>query len=365
MSRPPYSKIAKGLPSVTPFVGPEAIERKKGKQFRVRIGANESAFGISPKAAAAMKEAAKDVSLYCDPEGYNLRAELAVIHNVGIENVTLGAGIDDLLGLIIRICMNPGDVVAASLGSYPTFAYHVAGFGGKLETVPYRRDRNDLAALADLVTKRKACMLYLANPDNPTGSYYGSNTINDLLEHMPSDCFFILDEAYLDFVPSDTILPIDVNDPRLIRVRTFSKAHGMAGSRVGYAIGNADIIQMFDKVRLHFGVNLLGQIGALASLRDPNFIAKVTRAVEAGRKEYYELAVETGISALPSHANFVAFDIGSRERAEAAINMLIDRGVFLRKPNVTGLDRLIRVTVGTLEDQAIFSELFRDTMNDI
>ena len=365
MSRPPYSKIAKGLPSVTPFVGPEAIERKKGKQFRVRIGANESAFGISPKAAAAMKEAAKDVSLYCDPEGYNLRAELAVIHNVGIENVTLGAGIDDLLGLIVRICMNPGDVVAASLGSYPTFAYHVAGFGGKLETVPYRRDRNDLAALADLVTKRKACMLYLANPDNPTGSYYGSNTINDLLEQMPSDCFFILDEAYSDFVPSDTIFPIDVNDPRLIRVRTFSKAHGMAGSRVGYAIGNAGIIQMFDKVRLHFGVNLLGQIGALASLRDPNFIAKVTRAVEAGRKEYYELAVETGISALPSQTNFVAFDIGSRERAEAAINMLIDRGVFLRKPNVTGLDRLIRATVGTLEDRAIFSELFRDTMNDI
>lgn len=365
MSRRPYSKIVAGLPAVTPFVGPETIERTKGEQFLVRIGANESAFGISPKAAAAMSEAAKDVACYCDPEGYDLRAELAVIQGVGIENVTLGAGIDDLLGLIVRIYMNPGDVVTTSLGAYPTFAYHVNGFGGKLETVPYRKDRNDLAALADLAAKRKSCILYLANPDNPTGSYYGSNTINDLLDRVPPDCLFILDEAYLDFVPNYTILPIDVDDPRLIRVRTFSKAHGMAGNRVGYAIGHKDVIQMFDKVRLHFGVSLLGQIGALASLRDPNFIAGVKKAVKAGRKEYQELALETRILALPSQTNFVAFDIGSRERAEVVMKTLIEKGVFLRKPNVPGLDRLIRATVGTPEDRAIFSELFRDTMNNI
>jgi len=366
MSRPPYSDIVAGLPSVTPFVGPETIERQQGKTFRVRIGANESAFGVSPRAAAAMSEAAAGVAWYCDPEGYELRAELAAIHGVGIENVTLGAGIDDLLGLIVRMYMNQGDAVAASLGSYPTFAYHVDGFGGRLETVPYRNDRNDLMALTDLAARTKACILYLANPDNPTGSYYGSNAIGDLLDRLDrvsSNCLFILDEAYLDFVPPDTMLPIDVDDPRLIRVRTFSKAHGMAGARVGYAIAHRDIIRTFDKVRLHFGVSLVAQAGALASLRDPDFVAGVVKAVEDGKKDYRKLAEDAGISALPSQTNFVAFDFGTGERAGAVMNTLIERGVFLRKPVAPDLDRLVRVTVGTPDDRAVFSELFEDVMN--
>ena len=362
MSRPPYSEIVAGLPSVTPFVGPETIERQQGQPFRVRIGANESAFGVSPRAAAAMSDAARGVAWYCDPEGYELRTELAGMHGVDIDNVTLGAGIDDLLGLIVRMYMNPGDAVAASLGCYPTFVYHVDGFGGRLETVPYRNDRNDLMALTDLAAKRKARILYLSNPDNPTGSYYGSNAIGDLLDRVPPDCLFILDEAYLDFVPPDTILPIDVEDPRLIRVRTFSKAHGMAGARVGYAIAHKNVIRTFDKVRLHFGVSLVAQVGALASLRDPGFVASVVRAVEEGRQDYRELAEDAGVSPLPSQTNFVGFDFGTGERAGAVMNALIERGVFLRKPAAPGLDRLVRVTVGTPEDRAIFSELFRDVM---
>ncbi len=368
MSRPPYSEIVANLPSVTPFVGPETIERQQGKTFRVRIGANESAFGVSPRAAAAMSEAAQGVAWYCDPEGYELRAELAAMHGVDIGNVTLGAGIDDLLGLIVRMYMDPGDAVAASLGCYPTFVYHVDGFGGRLETVPYRNDRNDLTALTDLAERTKACILYLANPDNPTGSYYGSNAISDLLdrlERVSPGCLFILDEAYLDFVPPDTVLPIDVDDPRLVRVRTFSKAHGMAGARVGYAIAHKDIIRAFDKVRLHFGVSLVAQAGALASLRDLEFVASVVKAVDAGKEDYRELAEDTGISSLPSQTNFVAFDFGTGERAGTVMNTLIERGVFLRKPAAPGLDRLVRVTVGTPGDRAVFSEMFREVMNEV
>ncbi len=365
MSRPPYSEIVASLPAVTPFVGPETIERTQSKRFRVRIGANESAFGVSPRAAAAMREAASGVAWYCDPEGYALRSELAGMHGVGIEHIALGAGIDDLLGLIVRMYMNPGDPVAASLGCYPTFVYHVNGFGGRLETAPYRNDRNDLTALTDLAAQQKARILYLSNPDNPTGSYYGSNAIADLLDRLPPDCLFILDEAYLDFVPSDTILPIDVDDARLIRVRTFSKAHGMAGARVGYAVAHRDIIQAFDKVRLHFGVSLQAQVGALASLRDPQFVAEVVEAVEDGRRAYYALAADAGVATLPSQTNFVAFDFGTGERATTVMNALIERGVFLRKPVAPGLDRLVRVTVGTPEDRAVFAEMFRTVMNEM
>ena len=365
MSSPSYSAIVENLPSVTPFVGPETIERRQGKPFRVRIGANESAFGVSPRAAAAMSGAARGAAWYCDPEGYELRTELAAMHGVDIENVTLGAGIDDLLGLIVRMYMDPGDAVAASHGCYPTFVYHVDGFGGRLETVPYYNDRNDLTALSDLAAKQKASILYLSNPDNPTGSYFGSNAVSDLLDRVPPDCLFILDEAYLDFVPPETVLPIDVDDPRLIRVRTFSKAHGMAGARVGYAIAHRDVIRTFDKVRLHFGVSLMAQAGALASLRDPGFVASVVKAVEAGREDYRELAGDTGISSLPSQTNFVAFDFGTGERAVTVMNTLVERGVFLRKPAVPGLDRLVRVTVGTPGDRAVFSEMFREVMNGV
>jgi histidinol-phosphate aminotransferase len=219
-------------------------------------------------------------------------------------------------------------------------------------------------ALTDQVAKQKARILYLANPDNPTGTFYGSNAISDLLDRLPSECLFVLDEAYLDFVPPDTILPIDVNDPRIIRVRTFSKAHGMAGARVGYAIAHKDIVEAFNKVRLHFGVNLVAQVGALASLRDTDFVAGVVQAVEAGRQDYDTLAQEAGISTLPSMTNFVAFDFGSSERADQVMNALISRGIFVRKPMVEVLNRLVRVTVGGPDDRAVFADIFRELMKN-
>ena len=132
---------------MVPFVGPETIERKRGRPFKVRIGANESVFGISPRAQEAMTEAAGQVWKYCDPEGYDLRGGLAQFHGVSINNVVLGSGIDDILGFIVRSFVNPGDVVVTSYGAYPTFTYHVNGYGGQLRMPPYRDDRNDLEAL--------------------------------------------------------------------------------------------------------------------------------------------------------------------------------------------------------------------------
>ena len=365
MTRPPYTRIVEQLPSVTPFVGPETIERRQGAAFKVRLGANESAFGVSPNAQVAMAEAASGVAWYCDPEGYVLRTELARQHGVALENVILGAGIDDLLGLIVRTFMNPGAVVVSSHGSYPTFAYHITGYGGRMETVPYRNDRNDLLALTDHAARHQASILFLANPDNPTGSFFGAAAISDLVDRLPENCLFILDEAYLDFVPADTVLPMDCSDPRIIRVRTFSKAHGMAGARIGYALAHEDTVNTFNKIRLHFGVSLIAQVGALASLRDPAFVTGVVNAVAEGRRDYDRIAREAGVSTLPSLTNFVTFDFGTQERAEQVMNAMIGRGIFLRKPVVPGLNRLVRVTVGAPEDRAVFEEIFRDVMKTL
>ena len=362
MNIPPYTKIIQNLPAMVPFVGPETIERQHGQPFSVRIGANESVFGISLRAKEAMSEAVTGTWMYCDPEGYDLRMALAQEHSIPIENVILGAGIDDLLGIIVRTFMNPGEVVVASNGSYPTFAYHVHGFGGQLKTVSYRDDTNDLEALVDAATEHNARILFLANPDNPTGSFHGKEAVQELIDRLPSGCLFIFDEAYLDFVPADTIVPMICDDPRVVRVRTFSKAHGMAGARVGYAIAHGDINDTFNKVRLHFGVNRVAQVGALASLQDREFIRSVVQAVEEGKVDYDKLGQELGIPALPSRTNFVSFDFGNNDRAVAVMNTLIEHGVFVRMPGVPPLNRLVRITVGTPEDRSIFAEVLRKNL---
>jgi len=364
--RPRYASLVEALPAVVPFVPPEALERRVGRPLRVRIGANESAFGPSPKAVAAMAAEAARVNWYGDPEGFELRSALARRHGVSIDNVVLGGGVDELLGLVVRAFIDPGDVVTMSHGGYPTFAFHVNGFGGRFATAPYRDDRNDPEALAEAARRAGARLVYLSNPDNPSGSWLPAAAQRELIERLPPGVVLALDEAYADFAPADSIPEIDPEDPRVIRLRTFSKAFGLAGLRVGYAIAPAETIRAFDKIRNHFAVGRLAQAGALASLGDPEFIASVVREVAEGRREYQRLADELGLKALPSATNFVSIDVGSAERAKAVLATLLEEhGVFIRMPGLPPLNRCVRVTIGTASDRAAFAEAFRQVLKRV
>lgn len=362
MSRPPFTRIVQELPATVPFTAPEEFERRSGRPLKLRLGANESHFGASPGARAAMAEAAEGTYNYCDPTNYDLREELACRHGVAMENLVTGAGIDDMLGLIVRAFLEPGEVAVNSLGGYPTFNYHVLGYGGRLETAPYRNDRNDLGALAETARRTGARMIFLSNPDNPTGTYYAGDDIRAFIDKIPPDCLLLLDEAYCDFAPAESALPLDPEDPQVIRLRTFSKAHGMAGARVGYALAHRDTISAFNKIRLHFGVSLMAQAGALASLRDPDFIRGIVRAVEQGRREYHSLAKELGLATLPSSANYVAIDLRTAENAKKVVEELIHGDVFVRSPGAPPLNRLVRVTVGTPLERAAFGDIFRSVI---
>ncbi len=359
----PYTKIVANVPPMTPFVGPETIERRRGGAFRLRLGANESAFGISPRAKAALAAELDRVSWYCDPEHLDLRARLAALLGVGIENLVIGEGIDGLLGLVVRAFMDPGEVVVTSAGAYPTFNYHVIGYGGRLAFVPYTRDcHNDLEALIETARRRDAKLLYLANPDNPTGTFLARAALEAALDRLPERCLLVLDEAYAEFAPPEALPPIVSDDPRLIRLRTFSKAHGMAGLRLGYGIAAEQVIATFQKIRLHFGVGRLSQVAALASLDDPGFAAGVVREVAAGRRDYEALARAHGLPSIPSLTNFVAIDLGTGANSERMVALLEERGVFVRRPGVAPLDRLVRVTVGRAEERAQFAEAFADAV---
>ena len=355
----PFTPLVHNLPATIPFIGPETFERKMGRIFKARVGANESAFGISLKAQQAMADAVSGVGWYNDPENYDLRLALAQLYNVPMDHICVGAGIDDLLGLVVRVFLEPGQKTVASLGSYLTYHYHVAGFGAESHSVVYRDGRNDLDALAEAVHETGSHLVYVANPDNPTGTWHTAGELQNFLDALPETCVCILDEAYFEFAPEDSILPMLPHDPRVIRMRTFSKAHGMAGARVGYAIAHPEIVTAFDKVRLHFNVNRVAQIGALVSLRDEAFIESVVQQVADGRAEYDVLGRDLGLPTLPSATNFVSFDCGTADRAQKILDGLIEQGVFVRKPGVAPIDRLVRVTVGSPEERVVFADVLK------
>ena len=356
-ARPALTPLAASLPATVPFVGPEALERTRGKAFRARIGANENGFGPSPKAVAAMQAAAAEVWKYGDPENHELKQALAAELGVSAGNVAVGGGIDGLLGLIVRLYIEPGQPVVTSLGGYPTFNYHVAGYGGRLVTVPYVDDREDLDGLVAAARRENAPLLYLANPDNPMGTWWEAHEVSRLIEALPETTMLVLDEAYGETAPASAIPALDVARPNVLRMRTFSKAYGLAGMRCGYAVGEAEAIRAFDKVRDHFGMSRMTQAAALAALADKDHLANVLGRVAAGRARIAAIASGCGLSALPSATNFVAIDCGGDGAfALAVLQGLIERDVFVRKPAAPVLDRCIRVSVGPDAEMELFAQ---------
>ncbi len=360
LGEPPFTRLVRGLPATAPFVGPEALERASGRRFALRLGANESGFGPSPRAQAAMREAVAQIAWYADPEGYDTRAAIARHMGVDVAHVGVGAGIDDLLGQMTRLFLEPGASVVASLGSYPTFAFHVVGLGGVLERPPYRDDRNDLEALAQAARRSQASLVYLANPDNPSGSWFTGADIEAFLDALPSTSVLLLDEAYMEFAPTEALAHLDADNPRVVRLRTFSKAYGMAGARIGYVIAAPAIVRALDKVRLHFGVNAVAHAGAQAALADQAYLDEIVAEVARGRAEYAALAHALGLTPLPSATNFVTIDVGGADRARAPVAALAERGVFIRMPGAAPLDRCIRVTVGAASERAAFAPIMRE-----
>lgn len=352
--RPILTLLAESLPSTVPFTGPEAIERRTGVPFRARVGANESGFGPSPKVIAAIAATAGEVWKYGDPEIHDLKAALAAHLGVPAANVVVGEGIDGLHGLIARLITEPGDVAVTSLGAYPTFNYHVSGFGGRIVAVPYAGNHEDLAGLAEAARRERAKVIYLSNPDNPMGTWWSAAEIERFIATVPEETLILLDEAYCETAPPGTLPPPDINRPNLIRTRTFSKAYGLAGMRVGYAVGEASFIKAFDKVRNHFGVTRLSQVAAIAALADQDWLAGVVAKVAAGRDRLDAIARDNGLTTVPSATNFVAVDCGhDGDYALRVLKALEARGVFVRKPMAPVLDRHIRISVGRPEEMVV------------
>ena len=351
--------LISGLPSSVPFVGPEALERQNGSPVKARIGANENGFGPAPSVLQAMRDEAGDIWKYNDPENFALKAALADHLGVTPAHVCVGEGVDGLLGLIVRMVVEPGTPVINSFGGYPTFNFHVSGFGGKLVTVPYACDREDIDGLLEAAKRENAPLVYFANPDNPMGSWWEADKVVAFARALPETSLLVLDEAYCETAPASSVPAIaDLIDmPNVLRTRTFSKAYGLAGARVGYVFGAPETILNFDKIRNHFGMNRMATAGALAALKDQDYLKSVVARIHAARERIGMIARDNGLSPLASATNFVTIDCGrDGAHARAIVDGLLQHGVFIRMPGVAPLNRCIRISVGPDHDLDLLAE---------
>ncbi len=362
----PFTSRTRALPATVPFVGPEALERRMGRRFLARLGANESVFGPSPKVLEAMAEAARESWAYGDPEHHLLKGAIAAHHGIEANCIVAGEGIDGLFGLLTQLTLDPGEKVVTSFGAYPTFNYHVVGHGGVLDFVPYKGDREDLDALAERMRAVRPKLVYFANPDNPTGSWHEAQAVKRLVEAVPEGTLLVLDEAYSDLAPASALPPLLPMPANVLRFRTFSKAYGMAGVRVAYAIGRPELVAQFDKVRNHFGLSRMAQAGAVAALADQDHLKDTIGRIERARERLAAIALDAGLRPLPSATNFVAIDCGQDGAfARRILEGVLAEGVFIRMPGVAPLDRLIRVTVGRDDDLDLFRAAVNRTLAGI
>ncbi|WP_377287886.1 pyridoxal phosphate-dependent aminotransferase [Rhizobium sp. SG2393] len=359
--------LAESLPSTVPFVGPEAIERLRGRPVQARIGANESGFGPSPRVIDTIAQAAAETWKYADPENFRIKEALGRHLGITPQHIAVGEGIDGLLGQIVRLVIEPGRTVVTSLGGYPTFNYHVTGHGGRLVSVPYTGDdRENLEGLLEAIIREKATLAYFANPDNPMGSWWDAESVVAFARAVPETCLLILDEAYCETAPAGALPSIEslLDRPNVMRTRTFSKAYGLAGARVGYTISTPENAVLFDKIRNHFGMNRIAVEAAITALVDQAHLADVIAKIAASRAEISRIALEAGLRPLPSATNFVAVDCGRDGiHARAIVDRLMaDHGIFIRMPGVSPLNRCIRISTGPAAEMGMLAGALGDVV---
>jgi histidinol-phosphate aminotransferase len=334
----------------------------------IKMASNENPFGPSPKAVKAMQAALAESNFYPDNDAIELRQRLAEHHNLQPEQVVPTAGSTALLGIIARTLLSPGLNAVTSERSFIVYPIATQAAGGRLIQVPMRGDGFDLAAVAAAVDQHTR-IIYISNPNNPTGTLVPAEELDRFLDQVPEHVIVILDEAYYDFAQHfATIRRVDyshaldyVNQGRKVVVlRTFSKAHGLAGVRVGYGIGPAELMSYFARMRTTFSVSVLAQAAALAALDDEAHTQKaLTNNAEQAERLIAEIE-ELGYHPAPTWANFLYCELG--EDAAAVAKRLQSEGVIVRPLGPWGAPSAMRVTIGMPEQNDIFLKAFKKVM---
>ncbi|MCG6657239.1 aminotransferase class I/II-fold pyridoxal phosphate-dependent enzyme [Halomonas campisalis] len=332
-----------------PFPGIKVLERRIGREIPHRLGSNE---GLDMPHRALRERfgdaLAEHVYCYGDSEALGVRQRLQTLHGLALEHTLVDAGADSLMALALRALTVAGDRVISAGGTYPTFGYFAQGHGCQLVEPPYHEAPGvlapDLERLLSAAIKEDARLVYLANPDNPSGHLHDDDAIRRLREALPDDCWLLLDEAYHDFRDdADSPFSREVL-PGVVRLRTLSKAHGLAGLRIGYAIAEPETLAVMMKVRIHYAVSTLTQAAAETVLDHNDEVVRHIGDVKARRDRLADYFRGLGTEVLPSATNFIALRLADADLAGRLNRELLEAGRLIARPAHPDLGHILRIT---------------------
>jgi histidinol-phosphate aminotransferase len=347
-----------GLTPYEPGKPVEEVQRELGLERVVKLASNEGPLGPFPQAVAAMERATQELNRYPDGGAYRLRSALADRHALRFEEIAVGSGADGLIDGISQAVLDPGDEIVCGWPSFPSYLIYAAKLGASGTRVPLRDHRYDLDALLAAVTPRTK-LVYICHPNNPTGTINSRAQLDVYFEQVPPHVLTVLDQAYFEYIDevdyADAIEEYFKAGRRVIVLRTFSKIYGLAGLRVGYGVGDAELVAAMSKTRRAFDLTTPAQEAALASLDDAAEIRRRRELNARGRDELERILRDAGYSVVtPAVGNFLYVEVG--EDARVVFDALLRQGVIVRPLAGFGAERAIRVTVGTPDEHAFFAD---------
>ncbi len=328
----------------------------------IKLASNENPLGTPESARQAMLQAAADVGRYPDANGFDLKAAISAKYQVPQAWITLGNGSNDLLELAAHALVQAGQAVMYAQYSFLVYALATQAVGARAIVVPAKEYGHDLPAMLQAITPDTK-LIFIANPNNPTGTFIPAPQIEAFLKAVPEHIVVVLDEAYNEFLAPECQFESTAwvkRFPNLIVTRTFSKAYGLAGIRVGFAIAQAPITDLLNRIRQPFNVNSLAQAAAIAALHDEDFLQKSVQCNMAGYAQLTQAFDAMQLTYLPSYGNFVMVKVGEDEQAGARVNLaLLKQGIIVRPVANYGLPQWLRISIGLPHENAAFIDAFK------
>ncbi len=359
-----FRKAVEVLPPYTPAKSLEAIKHELGLERIVRLSANESTMGCSPRVGPAIVQALKNIYLYPDGASSLLKSKLAQVHQCQSEQVIVGSGSFEILSLIAEALIEPGDeciIPTPTFGWYQTVTLAMGGQAVKVLLEDHCINLNSIKSKMNRNTK----VIWLCNPNNPTGTIFTKESVEEFLSQIPGNIAVVFDEAYFDYVEREDYPDATqfLHFPNVISLRTFSKTFGLAGLRVGYGIGNIEFIDILNRIRLPLNVNVLAQVAAVASLEDPGFKSTVLENNRKGKEFFYHSFQRMGLVYIPTETNFIMVD--AAQDSALVFEKLLRKGVSVRPGVEFAMPTWLRITIGRPGENEFLIEKLKEVLNEI
>ena len=363
-----YSLAVEGVQKLVPYKAGkpiEELERELGISNIVKLASNENPLGIGEKARAAIQSAIADLALYPDGSGFHLKNALAKKYAVSIEQITLGNGSNEILELVARAFLTPENEVIFSQHAFAVYPIVTQAVGAKAVVTPAINYGHDLVEMLDRVTA-KTRVVFIANPNNPTGTLLKQEALEHFISMLPNHVICVLDEAYFEFVSQieavDSVSWLQ-QFPNLIITRTFSKAYGLAGLRVGYSLSSVEIADLLNRVRQPFNNNSLALVAAEAALNDAEHVRATVENNALGMTQLINGFKELDLTWIPSAGNFVSVDL--KQPGTPIYEKLLRKGVIVRPVDVYEIPTFLRISIGTPTENEKFLNALKEVLTDV